>query len=38
MLPYRSSPKAEARSFGGELESRELSAQNRLTSEQLRTL
>ena len=38
MLPYRSSPKAETRSFGDGLESRSLSAQEHLTSELLRTL
>ena len=39
-LPYRSlEPRSEkARSFGSKLESRSFSAQNYLTSEQLRTL
>jgi hypothetical protein len=38
MLPYHPDTNVRIRSFGGELESRELSAQNHLTSEQLRTL
>ena len=39
-LPYQSSKAnlGKVRSFGTRLESRELSAQNHLTSEQLRTL